>query len=171
MLDLTEVQERTWRNKLAKGFNTPDVDKEIALMLIEVGEAAGAWLNDSDLSGFADELADTVIFAACVAKMAKVDVPDVLLSSSVMPDLLPPLYAEVLRNLLLMFREGSRVADAWRFQDLHAMAQRIGGVITAACRLARMNAIDLPAAIVRKMVVNDARAYVRDARSGQMVKA
>jgi NTP pyrophosphatase (non-canonical NTP hydrolase) len=170
MLDLTEVQDRTWRNKLAKGFNTTSVDKEITLMLIEIGESAGAWLNDHDLTGFADELADTVIFAVCVAKMAGVELPDVMLSTSTLPELLPPVEADVLRQIAILFRDGTRVGDAWRFQDLDAMAARIDAVITGACRLARMHAIDLVAAIEKKMNVNDARQYRRDARSGQMVK-
>lgn len=169
-MDLVEVQERTWANKLVKGFNTTSVEKEITLMLVEIGEAAGAWLIDKDLAGFADELADTVIFAVCVAKMASVELRTAVLYTSAIPELLPPAETDVLRQLALLFREGTRVSDAWRFQDPDAMAIRIDGVITAACRLARMHAIDLVAAIKRKMTVNDARAYMRDDRSGQMVK-
>jgi NTP pyrophosphatase (non-canonical NTP hydrolase) len=169
MLDLTEVQERTWANKVRKGFNTTDVNKEIIMMLIEIGEATEAWAR-GHRPDLADELADTVIFAVCVARMAQVELPDVLLVTDQVPELLPPSKKDVQRVLLLLFREGVKVGDAWRFQDLDALAKRIDGVITAACRLARMHAIDLADAIVRKMAVNDSREYVRDDRSGQMVK-
>lgn len=169
MLDLAEVQERAWRNKLGKGFNTTDVQREIILMLVEIGEAAEAWTrgNRTDL---AHELADVVIFAVCVAKMTWVELPDVLLTGNHLPELLPPPQQDVQRALLLMFREGVKVGDAWRFQDLDALAKRVDGVITTACRLARMHAIDLVDAIVQKMAVNDARQYTRDEKSGQMVK-
>lgn len=169
MLDLTEVQERTWANKLAKGFNTTDVQKEILLMLGEIGEAAGAAMAEN-LPGLGDELADVVIYAACVAKMARVELPDVLLTRGDLP--MPMTTAEVVqREFLMLFREGVRVGENWRFQDLPAVQARIDGVITAAGRIARLNGIDLVAAIRTKMDVNDAREYVRDPRSGQMVKA
>lgn len=170
LLDLDEVLRRAWDNKLVKGFNTTNVPKEVIYLMIEIGEAAGA-VTHSDLVEFGDELADTVIFAVCVARMAQVELPDVLLTGSDLPDLPTPQEEHVHRELLLMFREGAAVGTSWLVQDLDDVARRIDRVILAACRLARMHAINLVAAIERKLDVNDAREYVRDERSGRMVKA
>lgn len=169
MLDLIEVQERAWRNKLVKGFNTTDVQKEILLMLGEIGEAAGEAMAEN-VPGLGDELADVVIFAACVAKMARVELPDVLLTRG---DLTMPMAtADVMqREFLMLFREGVRVGENWRFQDLPAVQARIDGIITAVGRIARLHAIDLAAAIRTKLDVNDAREYVRTEQPGDMVKA
>lgn len=170
MLDLVVIQDRAWRNKVAKGFNTTNVPKEIIFLMVEIGEAAGAWAH-GDLVEFGDELADTVIFAACVARMAQVDLPDVLLTGSDLPDLPTPSDDDVEQVLLLMFREGAAIGASWRFADLEELTRRIDRVILAACRLARMHAINLVAAIERKLDVNDAREYARDPRSGRLVKA
>lgn len=169
MLDLTDVQDRAWRNKLAKGFNTTDVQKEILLLLGEIGEAAGKALAE-DAPGVAEELADVVIFAVSVAKMARVELPDVVLTRGDLPA--PMATPDVVhREFLVLFREGVRVGENWRFQDMPAVTARIDGVITAAGRIARLHGVDLAGAIVAKLRVNEAREYVPDARSGEMVKA
>lgn len=72
-VDIGEVQQRAWQNKLAKGFNTTDVALEFGLLTAEVGEAFTAWRKrQADLG---DELADVLIYVTCLAKMTGVDLP------------------------------------------------------------------------------------------------
>ena len=42
-IDLKKIQKNIWQNKLKKGFNTTDVNKEFCLLYGEVAEAYDAW--------------------------------------------------------------------------------------------------------------------------------
>lgn len=42
-IDLKKIQKDIWQNKLKKGFNTTDVNKEFCLLYGEVAEAYDAW--------------------------------------------------------------------------------------------------------------------------------
>ena len=42
-MNLKEVQKQIWQNKLNKGFNTTDVNKEFCLLYGEVAEAYDAF--------------------------------------------------------------------------------------------------------------------------------
>ena len=42
-IDLKKNQKDIWQNKLKKGFNTTDVNKEFCLLYGEVAEAYDAW--------------------------------------------------------------------------------------------------------------------------------
>ena len=42
-MELKEIQKRVWKNKLNKGFNITDVNKEFCLLYGEVSEAYDAW--------------------------------------------------------------------------------------------------------------------------------
>jgi NTP pyrophosphatase (non-canonical NTP hydrolase) len=71
VITISEVQRLAWANKLAKGFGTTDVPREFALAHGELAEAFEAWRkNPEELPA---ELADVVIYAACIAQMAGVD--------------------------------------------------------------------------------------------------
>ena len=68
---ITAIQERAWRNKLAKGFNTVDIPLEFALAFTELGEAFDAWKRSPEtLPG---ELADVLIYLVSIAQMTGVD--------------------------------------------------------------------------------------------------
>jgi NTP pyrophosphatase (non-canonical NTP hydrolase) len=167
-MDLLDIQERAWANKRAHGFNTTDVNKELLFMIREMGEVLDAYV---DRSGMAGELADVTIFAVCVARMTGAGLPGFDLAAGVYPDVLPPDPVSVQRDLLLLFREGIKTAEAWQFQDLPAVTSRLDGVLTCVSRLARKYCIDLPAAVADKLAVNESRTYVRDDRSGRLVKS
>ena len=65
-MELKKIQKDIWQNKLNKGFNTTDVNKEFCLLYGEVAEAYDAWkkkkddLNEelSEMLGF--DLADEI---------------------------------------------------------------------------------------------------------------
>ena len=71
MATLREVQDRAWRNKLDKGFNTTDVPLEFGLLYGEIGEAFDAWRKATGKHG--EELADAAIFLVALAEMTGVD--------------------------------------------------------------------------------------------------
>ena len=55
-MDLKKLQKEIYQNKVDKGFNTTDVNKEFCLLYGEVGEAYDAYRKGKDDLG--EELAD-----------------------------------------------------------------------------------------------------------------
>lgn len=58
-MELKKIQKDIWQNKLNKGFNTTDVNKEFCLLYGEIAEAYDAWKNRKD--DLNEELADITI--------------------------------------------------------------------------------------------------------------
>ena len=69
---IRSVQDRAWRNKLAKGFSTADVPLEFCLLSAELAEAFEAWRRQ-DAPALGAELADVLIFLAGLAEMTGTD--------------------------------------------------------------------------------------------------
>ena len=59
-MTLDEIQKRVYANKLNKGFNVTNVEKEFCLLYGEIGEAFEAYRKKKDDLG--GELADVAIF-------------------------------------------------------------------------------------------------------------
>ena len=59
-MDLKKLQKEIYKNKVDKGFNTTDVNKEFCLLYGEVGEAYDAYRKGKDDLG--EELADIAIY-------------------------------------------------------------------------------------------------------------
>ncbi len=66
-MELNEMQKEVWENKLEKGFNTTNVEKEFCLLYGEVGEAFDAYRKKKDDLG--DELADIAIYLMGLSQM------------------------------------------------------------------------------------------------------
>lgn len=72
MIDLQKLQKRIYANKVAKGFNTKDVNKEITLLVSELGEFAQSYMRRDD-ENTREELADIAIVAFGIAEIMKID--------------------------------------------------------------------------------------------------
>ena len=59
-MDLKKLQKGIYQNKVDKGFNTTDVNKEFCLLYGEVGEAYDAYRKGKDDLG--EKLADIAIY-------------------------------------------------------------------------------------------------------------
>ena len=59
-MDLKKLQKEIYQNKVDKGVNTTDVNKEFCLLYGEVGEAYDAYRKGKDDLG--EELADIAIY-------------------------------------------------------------------------------------------------------------
>ncbi len=59
-MDLKKLQKEIYKNKVDKGFNTTDINKEFCLLYGEVGEAYDAYRKGKDDLG--EELADIAIY-------------------------------------------------------------------------------------------------------------
>lgn len=59
-MDLKKLQKEIYKNKVDKGFNTTDVNKEFCLLYGEVGEAYDVYRKGKDDLG--EELADITIY-------------------------------------------------------------------------------------------------------------
>lgn len=70
-MDLREAQKVVYKNKIDKGFNITDVNKEFCLLYGEVGEAYDAWRKKKDDLG--EELADIAIYLLGLSEILGVD--------------------------------------------------------------------------------------------------
>ena len=70
-MEFRNIQKEVYQNKLNKGFNVTNVDKEFCLLYGEVGEAFDAFRKGK--SNFAEELADGAIFLLGIAEIKNVD--------------------------------------------------------------------------------------------------
>lgn len=71
MIDLKNIQKRIFQNKLNKGFNTTDVNKEFCLTYGELSEAYDAYRKKKDDLG--EELADVAIYLMGLSEMLGFD--------------------------------------------------------------------------------------------------
>ncbi len=72
MVDLKQLQDQIWANKLAKGFSTTNIEVEFNLTYAELAEAYEAYRKQK--SDVGEELADVMIYVLCLAKMLDVDI-------------------------------------------------------------------------------------------------
>ena len=70
-MNMKEIQKEIWQNKVNKGFNTTDVNKEFCLLYGEVAEAHEAWRKKKDDLG--EELADIAIYLMVLSEMLGFD--------------------------------------------------------------------------------------------------
>ncbi len=70
-MDLREAQKAVFQNKLDKGFNVTDVNKEFCLLYGEVAEAYDAWRKKKVDVG--EELADIAIYLLGLSEMLGID--------------------------------------------------------------------------------------------------
>lgn len=70
-MDLRDIQKAVYQNKLNKGFNVTDVNKEFCLLYGEVGEAYEAWRKKKDDVG--EELADIAIYLLGLSEILGID--------------------------------------------------------------------------------------------------
>ena len=70
-MDLRATQKAVYKNKVDKGFNVTDINKEFCLLYGEVAEAYEAWKKKKDDVG--EELADIAIYLLGLAEILGVD--------------------------------------------------------------------------------------------------
>ena len=66
-MDLRQIQKDIFQNKIDKGFNTTDINKEFCFLYGEVGEAYDAYRKKKDDLG--EELADIAIYLMGLSEM------------------------------------------------------------------------------------------------------
>ncbi len=77
-MNMKEIQKQIWQNKINKGFNTTDVNKEFCLLYGEVSEAYEAYRKKKDDLG--EELADIAIYLMGISEMLGFDLEDQIVS-------------------------------------------------------------------------------------------
>lgn len=70
-MNMKEMQKEILQNKINKGFNTTDVNKEFCFLYGEVGEAYEAWRKKKEDLG--EELADIAIYLMGISEMLGFD--------------------------------------------------------------------------------------------------
>lgn len=70
-MKMSEMQKAIYQNKLNKGFNVTDINKEFCLLYGEVAEAYDAWRkNKADIG---EELADIAIYLMGLSEILEID--------------------------------------------------------------------------------------------------
>jgi len=62
MIDLAEIQKRVVKNKVAKGFNTSNMDMEFCLTYGELAEAYEKFSKHKPVADVGEELIDVIIY-------------------------------------------------------------------------------------------------------------
>lgn len=70
-MELKEMQERVYQNKLKHGFNVSNVELEFCLLEGELSEAFEAYIKKHDNLG--EELADTAIYLMGLSQILGID--------------------------------------------------------------------------------------------------
>ena len=70
-MNLKQLQKDVWQNKINKGFNTTNVEKEFCLLYGEVAEAFDAYRKKKD--DLNEELADIAIYLMGLSEMLGFD--------------------------------------------------------------------------------------------------
>ena len=65
------MQKQVYENKLNKGFNTTNVEREFCLLYGELGEAYEAYIKKHD--NLAEELADVAIYLMGLSQILNID--------------------------------------------------------------------------------------------------
>lgn len=73
-MNLQEMQKAVYQNKVNKGFNITNVEKEFCLLYGEVAEAFDAYRKKKEDVG--EELADVAIYLLGLAEILGVDLTD-----------------------------------------------------------------------------------------------
>ena len=73
-MDMKEMQKEIYQNKVDKGFNVTNVDKEFCLLYGEVAEAFDAYRKKKDDLG--EELADVAIYLMGLSEILGIDLED-----------------------------------------------------------------------------------------------
>lgn len=77
MIDLKQLQKDIYKNKLDKGFNVTDINKEFCLTYGEMAEAYEAWRKKQIDIG--EEIADVVIYLIGLSEILNIDLETELL--------------------------------------------------------------------------------------------
>ena len=77
MIDLKQLQKDIYKNKLNKGFNVTDINKEFCLTYGEMAEAYEAWRKKQTDVG--EEIADVVIYWLGLSEILNVDLENEIL--------------------------------------------------------------------------------------------
>ena len=77
MIDLKKLQEEIYNNKMAKGFNTTDINLKFNLTHGELSEAFNAY--HKKLPDLGEKLADVAIYLLGISAILKIDLEDEIL--------------------------------------------------------------------------------------------
>ncbi len=78
MIDLNKLQKKVYQNKVNKGFNITDINKEFCLIYGEVSEAYESWRKKQEDVG--EEIADIVIYLLGLSEILKIDLEKEILN-------------------------------------------------------------------------------------------
>ena len=78
MVDLAEIQKRIVKNKVAKGFNTSNIDKEFCLTYGELAEAYEKYSKSKPVEELGEELIDVMIYLLGILELKGLNAEEIL---------------------------------------------------------------------------------------------
>ncbi|WP_238651921.1 MazG-like family protein [Paenibacillus piscarius] len=78
MIDLAQLQQRVYQNKIAKGFNVTDIYQEFCLLHGELSEACDAYRKKKDDLG--EELADVAIYLIGLSEILGINLEEEIMN-------------------------------------------------------------------------------------------
>ncbi len=78
MIDLKQLQKRVYKNKVSKGFNVTDINKEFCFIYGEVSEACEAYMKKKDDLG--EELADVALYLLGLSEILGINLEEEILN-------------------------------------------------------------------------------------------
>lgn len=70
-MNIVEIQKRIYQNKVDRGFNVTDINKEFCLLYGEIAEAYEAYRKKDE--GLCSELADIAIYLLGISEILGID--------------------------------------------------------------------------------------------------
>ena len=77
MIDMKQMQEKIYQNKIAKNFNTTDIYREFCYLQGELAEACEAYMKKKDNLG--EELADVAIYLLGLSEILDINLEEEIL--------------------------------------------------------------------------------------------
>lgn len=80
MIDLKKMQKEIYQNKIDKGFNITDINKEFCLTYGELSEAYESWRKKQNDVG--EEIADVIIYLLGLSEILNIDMESELINKN-----------------------------------------------------------------------------------------
>jgi NTP pyrophosphatase (non-canonical NTP hydrolase) len=80
MINLKKMQKEVYQNKVDKGFNVTDINKEFCLTYCELSEAYESWRKKKDDVG--EEIADVVIYLLGLSEILNFDLEEEIIKKT-----------------------------------------------------------------------------------------
>lgn len=150
-MSLIDIQKEIYQNKVNKGFNITDINKEFCLIYGEVAEAYEAWRKKLESAG--EELADVAIYLLGLSEILHINLEDNVrnISNEGFDD------SSINKAFCLLYCKVCESYEAWdRKEDI---SEKLASIFVHLSNMSRALGFNLDEEIEKKVAVNRDRTY------------